>query len=153
MKNRSKTLIGALALAVSVWSATAQEKPDGPPPGGQGRPGQQGGGQPRDGQQGGRPLGGGPGGEGQRPPVPPLIAALDSNGDGVIDEVEINQASASLRKLDKNGDGKLTADEIRPPRPPGGQRGPGGQGGPGGPGGPGSPDGQGKSQRTRPPGE
>ena len=60
---------------------------------------------------------GGPGG--QRPP-PPLIAALDANHDGVIDADEIANAPAALKKLDKNGDGKLTQDELRPPRPEGG---------------------------------
>ena len=69
---------------------------------------------------------GGPGGPGQRP-VPPLMAALDANHDGVIDETEIANAPAALKTLDKNGDGKLTMDELRPPRPeggPGGRRGP-----------------------------
>jgi hypothetical protein len=41
----------------------------------------------------------------------------------VIDEQEIANAPEALKKLDKNGDGKLTPDEYRPPRP----------GGPGGP--------------------
>jgi hypothetical protein len=44
----------------------------------------------------------------------PLFAALDTNGDGVIDATEINNAPAALRKLDKNGDGKLTREELRP---------------------------------------
>ncbi len=56
---------------------------------------------------------------GQRPPMPPLIAALDANHDGVIDATEIDNAPAALRKLDKNNDGKLTRDELRPPRPEG----------------------------------
>lgn len=55
----------------------------------------------------------------QRPPPPPLIAALDANHDGVIDEAEIANASAALKTLDKNGDGKLTREELRPPRPEG----------------------------------
>lgn len=61
----------------------------------------------------------------------PLMAALDANKDGVIDQKEIANASVALKSLDKNGDGKLTAEEIRPQRPPG-QGGPGNQGGPGG---------------------
>ncbi len=53
-----------------------------------------------------------------RKPRPPLELALDANGDGVIDAGEIANASAALKKLDMNGDGKLTPDEYRPPRPP-----------------------------------
>lgn len=52
-------------------------------------------------------------------PVPPIIAALDANHDGVIDAQEIANAPAALKTLDKNGDGKLTRDEIRPQRPDG----------------------------------
>jgi hypothetical protein len=48
----------------------------------------------------------------------PIIAALDANGDGVIDASEINNAPAALRKLDKNGDGKLTREELRGERGP-----------------------------------
>jgi hypothetical protein len=43
--------------------------------------------------------------------------ALDTNHDGVIDEAEIANASAALKALDKNGDGKLTPDELIPPPP------------------------------------
>jgi hypothetical protein len=64
-----------------------------------------------------------PGGQGQRPMIPPLMAALDANHDGVIDEDEIKNASEALRKLDKNGDGKITMEEVRPQRP-GGPSGP-----------------------------
>lgn len=69
-----------------------------------------------------------------RRPLPPIIATLDVNGDGILDAQEIANASAALLKLDKNGDGVLSADELRPARPQGG-RGPGGPGGPGGLGG------------------
>ncbi len=48
----------------------------------------------------------------------PVVAALDTNGDGVIDEKEIASAPAALQKLDKNGDGKLAEDELRPAMPP-----------------------------------
>jgi hypothetical protein len=88
-------------------------RPQGPPPGGP------------DGQQGERPPQGlPPGGDANHPhpPMPPVMMALDTNGDGVLSADEIANASASLLKLDKNGDGQLTMDEIRPPRgkPPGG---------------------------------
>ena len=71
-----------------------------------------------------------PGGHPEGRPVPPMIAALDANHDGVIDASEIANAPAALKALDKNGDGQLTQDEVRPGRPPGD-----GAGRPGGPGG------------------
>ena len=46
-------------------------------------------------------------------PQNPIIAALDANHDGEIDASEISNAPAALRKLDKNGDGKLTRAELR----------------------------------------
>ena len=60
-------------------------------------------------------------------PRSPIVAALDANGDGVIDAQEIANAPAALRTLDKNGDGQLTRDEFRRPRedgnrPPKGER-------------------------------
>lgn len=77
-----------------------------------------------------QPPGGGPGGQGgpgDRRRVMPLIDALDLNHDGIIAADEIAKAGESLKKLDKNGDGKLTTDEYEPPRPGGGPGGPGGQ--------------------------
>ena len=62
-----------------------------------------------------------------RPPLPPIVKALDVNGDGIIDAGEIANASTELKSLDKNGDGQLTRDEFFPPRPRG-QGGPDGQG-------------------------
>lgn len=50
-------------------------------------------------------------------PLPPLFLALDANQDGLIDGGELANAAAALRKLDLNGDGQLTPDEYRPPRP------------------------------------
>lgn len=49
-----------------------------------------------------------------RRPVSPLMSALDADGDGVISGQEIEGAAAALKKLDKNGDGQLSADETRP---------------------------------------
>jgi len=81
---------------------------------------------PREGRPG--PGGPGPGPGGGPRFVMPLMQALDANGDGIIDETEIANASAALKKLDKNGDGKLTPDELRPPRPEGGRARPDGTG-------------------------
>jgi hypothetical protein len=47
------------------------------------------------------------------------MQALDANTDGIIDEKEIANATMALKKLDKNGDGKLNPEELRPPRPEG----------------------------------
>ena len=55
--------------------------------------------------------------DGKNRPKPPLLEALDTNGDGIISAEEIANAPESLKKLDKNGDGKITPDELRPPRP------------------------------------
>ena len=71
---------------------------------------------------------------GQRPMMP-IIEALDLNKDGIIQAEELARASKSLATLDKNEDGKLTPDELRPPqlRGRGGFQGPGGEGRRGGP--------------------
>ena len=55
--------------------------------------------------------------DGHRPPLPAIVKALDSNGDGVIDANEIANAPAALKALDNNGDGTLTPDEFIGPRP------------------------------------
>jgi Ca2+-binding EF-hand superfamily protein len=44
----------------------------------------------------------------------PILTALDTNSDGEISAAEIEAAATSLKKLDKNGDGKLSEDEVRP---------------------------------------
>lgn len=87
-------------------------------------------GQPPEGGRGrGEREGAGPGRAGDfRLPPSPVVEALDTDGDHVISADELKNASASLAKLDTNGDGKLTDEEIRP-RPPEG-RGPGGPNGP-----------------------
>ncbi len=73
---------------------------------------------------GGRPGGGqgqgrGPGGAGGQQ-TPPLMRIFDTDGDGSISKSEIDNASAALRKLDLNGDGVVTAAEMRPTGGPGG---------------------------------
>jgi Ca2+-binding EF-hand superfamily protein len=44
----------------------------------------------------------------------PVLAAVDTNGDGILSAGEIRDAPESLRKLDKNGDGKVTREEAIP---------------------------------------
>src|SRR5215467_6585792 len=106
MKTVTKVLSGLVALGVSGWILTAQNSTT---PHEQGPPSNQGPGGPE-------------GPRFHRPPPPgPLFIALDANHDGVIDEAEIANASAALKTLDKNGDGKLTMDELLPPRPPRGE--------------------------------
>src|SRR5690348_14115801 len=127
MKTTTKTILAMLALSASALLANSQDF-GGPPP---------------DGNQGPRGMGPGNGSEGRsnrRPPPIALIDALDTNHDGIIDANEIANAPAALKKLDKNGDGKLTPDELRPQRP---QRG-GAQGQ--GPGPQGPPDGGGQGR-------
>ena len=59
-------------------------------------------------------------GEGKppRPPAPPLVAALDADGNRVISADEIADAGKALLTLDKNGDGQLGPREYMG-RPPG----------------------------------
>lgn len=126
MRNTITTLMLGLVLGVVAGNAIAQEV--GGPRDRSGRARARDGGPPD-----------GPAGDRIRPPVLPIIAALDANGDGVLDAEEIAKAPTALKKLDKDGDGKLVGDEYRPPR----FAGPGGPGGPEGPpaGGPGGPPG------------
>ena len=50
-------------------------------------------------------------------PRPPLDTALDEDGDEIISAAEIAKAPLLLKKLDLNGDGRLTPDEFQPKRP------------------------------------
>ena len=68
----------------------------------------------------------------------PVFRALDSDEDGQLSASEIENAPKSLLKLDKNGDGILNADEMRPDPAqmpqfggPNGPNGPGRTGAPG----------------------
>lgn len=99
----------AVALTLTISDSRAQDAGGPPPP-----------------PDGACPQGGG---ERKHPAPPPLIVVLDANADGVIDATEIANAAEALKKLDKNGDGKLTPEETMPPRPP---RPPGEGGGHGG---------------------
>ncbi len=126
--------LGLLAVcSVAAAWATAQQPEEGPGPrrprGGFGPPGE---------GRGGHGLFQ-PGGEGRERPAPPgmgprrpfLFELLDRNNDHILDEQEIEDASKALKKLDKNGDGKIEPREIFPDAPPprgeveeGGRRGP-----------------------------
>lgn len=46
-------------------------------------------------------------------PMTPVVAALDTNGNGSLEVGEIADAGAALQKLDKNGDGIIGADELQ----------------------------------------
>jgi hypothetical protein len=46
----------------------------------------------------------------------PTLQALDSDGDGIISTIEIDNAAEALRRLDSNHDGELTAGELIPDR-------------------------------------
>jgi Ca2+-binding EF-hand superfamily protein len=98
MKTKMKIMLTLLALGASTAIVSAQDTNSAP------------------GAHGPR----GPGMNGHRPPVPAIVAALDANGDGMIDASEIANASTALLKLDQNGDGKLSADELKPQMPAGG---------------------------------
>ncbi|MCU0779847.1 MAG: class I SAM-dependent methyltransferase [Akkermansiaceae bacterium] len=56
------------------------------------------------------------------PPPAPLMQALDLNRDGRIDAGELAKAADSLKSLDRDGDGQVSPEEMRP-QP--GRRGPG----------------------------
>jgi hypothetical protein len=140
MKMKYLTAV-ALAFGLPLVAAVAQD--DGPPQG-----------PPPDGANQGPPQGGP--GRGMRRTPPPIIAALDTNHDGVIDADEIANAPAALKALlDKSGKDQLTIrDLMGMPRGRGGMGPGGGQGqgfGPG-PGGPGGDQGPGAGPDGGPPG-
>jgi len=127
MRTWTMALLGVIAVALLADGVTAQ------PPGPGRRP-------ERPGERPGRP--GGPDWRGPgRGFVSPLMRALDADSDGEVSAEEIKNAADALKKLDKNGDGKLTRDEMHPqfgrPGRPGGPARPGRPPRPRGPGGPG----------------
>jgi len=46
----------------------------------------------------------------------PIILAIDRDGDGELSAREIANVADALKTLDANGDGRLSHDELRPPR-------------------------------------
>jgi len=93
MKTKMKITVALLALGASALLANAED------------------------DNGGSPPPNGPGHGRHHPPSLPLVLALDTNHDGVIDSNEIANASAALKTLDKNGDGQLTTNEYLPALP------------------------------------
>lgn len=65
------------------------------------------------------PPGRGPGGPGghHRGPGNPIARVLDADRDGEISAAELANATAAIKALDRNGDGTVSADELRPARP------------------------------------
>ena len=127
------------ATAVAVFTLHAQDnenQPKGPSQGGPGKGAAGGKGGPGKGgsNMSGPGKGGSRGGGGSMMKFMPVLAALDADGDGTISEAELENATAALKTLDKNEDGVLTEDEVRPSF--GGMS-------RGGPGGAGSAEGQG----------
>ena len=127
MKN-TKIMMFAVAIMMCLAATVMAQPPGGQRGGDRGGPGGERGGPggERGGQRGGGDMG-------RMMQMMPVLAALDADQDGVISKSEIKNAAAALKKLDKNGDGELDAEEMRPTRSEGG-RGRGGaqEGGPGG---------------------
>ena len=70
---------------------------------------------PSDGAHG--PRRGGPGGPGGPGRIPPVLRVLDADKDGEISAAEIANAATAIAALDTNGDGIVSADELRPAHP------------------------------------
>jgi hypothetical protein len=114
----------AFALTMLAGGAYAQPpegrgRPDGDAPEGRGdrpREGRDGPREGRDGRDGPSREGreGRPEGPAFRFPPLPLMVALDADANGEISAEEIEGAAAALKKLDKNSDGVLTREELRP---------------------------------------
>jgi Ca2+-binding EF-hand superfamily protein len=61
----------------------------------------------------------------ERPPerISPLMAALDTDKNGILSAKEIAAAATTLKTLDKNKDGSIQPEELRPSRGRGDRRG------------------------------
>ncbi|MEM9237309.1 MAG: hypothetical protein AAGB14_11060, partial [Verrucomicrobiota bacterium] len=53
----------------------------------------------------------------QAQPPAPVVEEIDRNGNGELSKREIRKASESLLRLDEDGDGALSAGELRPEPP------------------------------------
>ena len=120
MKRVATVLVALAAVALATDVSWAQ-RPDGKKEGGErGRP------------ESGRRQGNSSGREGRSFSFPPnpFMIALDTDKDGELSASEIKNAAVALKKLDKNNDGKLTREELRPQfsRRGEGERRPGGGG-------------------------
>lgn len=151
MKIKALTLVAVLAASTTVSMAEPGEGRRGPGKGDRDGQVQRG---DRQGRGPGAERGGREEGRGARGGRPdPMFMALDTNRDGKLSQSEVDGAVAALRKLDKNKDGVIALEEMRPegrgPRgeggPEGRMRGPRGEGGPEGKGGrPGGREGKGR---------
>lgn len=83
--------------------AAAMAPPSGPEGGGR---------EGRGGPEGGRREG--PRGEMNFIRMDPILAAVDADGNGVLSADEIRKAPAAIRKLDQDGDGKVSRQEAMP---------------------------------------
>jgi EF hand domain-containing protein len=102
---RTMLVFAVAALAAVAGSALQAQRPEGD----RGAPEADRG--PREGgpREGGR-FGGPGGGRFQLP----IMQALDADGDGELSEKEIENAAVALKSLDKDKNGKVSAEELRP---------------------------------------
>lgn len=94
---------GLVLLIVGFFFLTPPGRGQQQPPGGR---------RDRPERAGPRPEGRGPGRGG--PPPPPLLSALDKDGNGEISAQELQAAVPALKLLDKNRDGELAGSELEP---------------------------------------
>ena len=127
---------GAALLAISATTLVSAQPPEGKdrPERGDRPEGRERGDRDRGPREGGPRDGrGGPGGRPNFMLMLPIFITLDVNKDGELSKEEIENATVALQKLDKDKNGKLTEDELRPDfggfgRRDGDRRGPGGPG-------------------------